>query len=130
MSGRGLGAFRQNRGIVSLALLVALVIPLLAGLLPQPALSAEAALARDIVASRCQPGEEPGQPGMDHQSRDCCILCSAAAAPVTAPDLSQGIAATPRRALPRLAGVAEDPAPPRIPFYDSDLSLRGPPASL
>ena len=65
----------HRRAGISLALLLAFLLPLILGVLNVP--SAEAQLARDIAASLCDPqGDGPAKsPHEDH--RACCILCPA-----------------------------------------------------
>lgn len=80
---------RLVRHWVARSLVAALLFPLLLGLLPQPALSAAAALERDLAWSICDPGA--GVPG-EHRERDQrhdaqCILC-ATGCPVGAPALA------------------------------------------
>ena len=56
---------------------LAFVLPVLIGLLPQPALSASAALERDVLASVCGQSVPQQQGGGQHdQAHDHCVLCS------------------------------------------------------
>lgn len=69
---------RQRRGWLVHAVVLALLLPVFAGLLPAPALSATAALERDLAVSLCATanGERPdGQPRHSAQY-DACILCA------------------------------------------------------
>lgn len=69
-----------SRGRVALALILALFLPLLLGIIPQPALSAEAQLDWDIAASLCEPqGEGQGSRDQHAGHEQCCILCPAGA---------------------------------------------------
>jgi hypothetical protein len=94
-----------RRGLVSV-LVLALLLPVLIGLLPIPALSATAALERDIAVSLCDPLGEPLQQGSpQHQAgHDHCILCG-----TSCPCCSPGIS-------PASAAFASRPASSAIPL--------------
>lgn len=93
---------RQRRVVVHLIAL-ALLIPMLAGVLPQPVLSAAAALDRDVAMSTCtRPDTVPA--GDQHHAaslHDCCILCAVSSA-ASGPPLSDFVAAF--VPAPRVAG--------------------------
>lgn len=58
------------------AVALSLLLPALAGLLPQPAVSASAALDRDLLVSVCGQDRPPQQGGVPHdQAHDRCVLC-------------------------------------------------------
>jgi hypothetical protein len=78
-----------RHGIVATVIL-ALLLPVFVSLLPQPALSASAALDRDIALSLCNPSGEPQKQGIPHHKpgHDHCILCA-----VSGPSCSPGLAA-------------------------------------
>jgi hypothetical protein len=68
--------FGRLRRILASALLVALLAPIFASLLPVPAMSAEQQLAYDLkrfVCSQSQTDQNQKQP--HHESGQCCILC-------------------------------------------------------
>lgn len=125
---RGLIAWlRSCRRSIAQTLVLALLVPLLLGLLPQPGLSAGQALARDIAASICDPsGEQRGehQPQGHH---DSCILCTsgqcastpslaAASAAFTAfPQEAGPLPPAARIGIPALLEALIDGSPPRGP---------------
>ena len=78
MHGGVFSAMRQHRGWLVHAVVLALLLPVFAGLLPAPALSAAAALERDLALSLCATangGQPDGQ--SPHPARhDACVLCS------------------------------------------------------
>lgn len=74
----GLATFRNMHRWFVHAVMLALLLPALIGLLPQPAVSASAALERDLLVSVC--GRDTPQQ-QDEGSRhpaghDHCVLCS------------------------------------------------------
>lgn len=112
------------------AVAVALVLPVLIGLLPQPALSAASALERDLLLSIC--GEDLPQPGSGgHQpTHDHCVLCGNHC-PSCSPSLASAapaFLAVPRRSHLPLAAAAAVIPPPLQALLDASPP-RGPPAS-
>jgi hypothetical protein len=122
------GIRRRARG-VSLALVLALVLPMLLALVPRAALSAEAELARDVAVSLCTAAgkADRGTPAVHHDQEACCILCVTGLPPVGEGRLLGGLDIAP----PVDPGVVRhaDAAAPPVPFalFESDISLRGPP---
>lgn len=120
--GRGNG-----RGVISLGLVLAFMLPLLLAILPAPAFSETALFERDLATSICaQPGEDGQAP--DHAGHeDCCILCpSGASAGVT-------LKASPHIIKPpaRLAFGSGAPVERAVAVHRIDLAQivpRGPPA--
>lgn len=117
---------RRNRERASLVLLIALLLPLVLGLMPQAAFSAQAQFDRDVAASLCAP-ESDGQDQDRHAGHDaCCILCPAGSSVPVA------LRASAQPALPllfRRADSALTPADP-VPGLRADLARivpRGPP---
>lgn len=110
------------------AVALALLLPVLSGLLPQPALSAAAALERDIMLSVCG-GDQPQ--GDEHRAtHDHCVLCGNQG-PTCTPSLATAapaFALVPRRSLRPVAAAAEALAPPLQALIDASPP-RGPPAS-
>lgn len=112
------------------AVALALVLPVLIGLLPQPALSAAAALERDLLFSVCgQDGPQQGSSG--HQStHDHCVLCSNHC-PSCSPSLAS--AAPAFTAVPRHSALSEAAAaaaiPPPLQALIDASPPRGPPLS-
>ena len=114
------------------AVVFALVLPVLIGLLPQPALSATAALERDLVASVC--GQDvPRLPdgGPQHQERhDHCVLCGNQCSS-TSPSLaaaSPAFSSMPRRLVIPAPAAALKLAAPLQALLDASPP-RGPPVS-
>lgn len=127
---RALAGLRTARRWLGSAVVLALVLPVLIALLPQPALSASAALDRDILLSVCGPnGPEQGSGAPHSSAHDHCILCSSGC-PVCSPALSTASAAF--AAAPRLAARPALPqapslAPPLLALLHASPP-RGPPA--
>ena len=125
------GLRQHHRGVIH-AVLLALVLPVLIGLLPKPALSAAEALERDLAVSICDPSgmHGPGRSGPAPLSHDTCILCavcSAAAGPGLA-DASAAFHAKPSATRTSAMLMAAAPQPQRpIPFHGP--TPRGPPSS-
>jgi hypothetical protein len=126
-----LSGFGRHRRWIVQAVMLSLVLPVLIGLLPQPALSAAAALERDLALSLCNPygGDDPAESGHRPAAHDTCILCTACAA-VTGPALANatpGLDVRPRLAHPMRRAV---PAflPPAAAFLLDGSPPRGPPA--
>jgi hypothetical protein len=107
---------------------LALLLPALIGLLPQPALSAASAFERDLLLSVC--GEDaPQQGGGQHQStHDHCVLCGSQCSGFS-PSLANAepaFTAAPRRSLEPAVTVAATLAPPLQALLDASPP-RGPP---
>lgn len=122
--------FRPMRRWLAHAVALALVLPVLVGLLPQPALSAASALERDLLLSVC--GQDlPHQGGGEHQStHDHCVLCGSHGS-TCSPSLASAapaFSAAPRRSdLSEVTATAAI-APPLQALLDASPP-RGPPAS-
>ena len=124
-----LASLRNMRRWFAQAVVLALVLPALVGLLPQPALSATAALDRDLLLSVCgQNLPQPGQDGQHQSTHDHCVLCGNHC-PSCSPSLASGSPAfTP---VPRHSGrpepaTAEAIAAPLQALLDASPP-RGPP---
>lgn len=126
------GIVTRLRGLrrwVAQAVGLALLLPALIGLLPQPALSAASAFERDLLLSVC--GEDaPQQGGGQHQStHDHCVLCSSHCSS-TSPTLANAAPAftsEPRRSDKPAMAVAATLAPPLQALLDASPP-RGPPS--
>lgn len=125
------GIVTRLRGLrrwVAQAVALALLLPALIGLLPQPALSAASAFERDLLLSVCGEGA-PQQGGGQHQStHDHCVLCSGHCSGVS-PNLANvapAFTAAPRRADEPAMTVAATLAPPLQALLDASPP-RGPP---
>lgn len=125
-----LAGLRKMRRWLVQAVALALLLPALIGLVPQPALSAAAALDRDLMLSVCgqaMPGQGDG--GQQHRDHDHCVLCSSHGASWN-PSLDTAEPAFAAR--PRLPGIpqaatAQAIAPPLLALLDASPP-RGPPA--
>ena len=87
MGKRVLNTFRRFRQVIACLAIALLLLPLLGGLLPQQALSAEAQLAHDLGLSVCSPDRQVPTPSgdqSDHHGQ--CILCITHANSLTAPE--------------------------------------------
>lgn len=112
------------------AVAVALVLPVLVGLLPQPAVSAATALERDLLLSVC--GQDMSQQGggEHHSGHDHCVLC-ASHCPSCSPSLASAVpafTAAPRRSSLSAVTAAAAIPPPLQALLDASPP-RGPPAS-
>ncbi len=91
------------------AVMLAFVVPVLINLLPQPALSASAALDRDVMLSVC--GQDMQQQQGGHQqhptSHDHCVLCGSQC-PLCSPSLASPAPAFATR--PQPAGIPQSAA--------------------
>lgn len=119
----------SRRGIAA-ALALSLLLPALIGLLPQPALSASAALDRDIALSQCNPsGASKEQGAPQHEAgHDHCILCGTSC-PGGSPTLSSGgvaFTAAPEPSAVHLSLTAEALPRPHLALRDASPP-RGPP---
>lgn len=125
------GLVTRLRGLrrwVAQAVALALLLPALIGLLPQPALSAASAFERDLLLSFC--GENgPQQGGGQHQStHDHCVLCGSHCSSLS-PSLANAepaFTAAPRRSDEPAVTVAATLAPPLQALLDASPP-RGPP---
>ena len=125
------GLVTRLRGLrrwVAQAVALALLLPALIGLLPQPALSAASTFERDLLLSVC--GEnEPQQSGGHHQSsHDHCVLCGSNCSSLS-PSLANAepaFTAAPRRSDEPTVTVAATLAPPLQARLDASPP-RGPP---
>jgi hypothetical protein len=123
-----IGKLRVERRSLSLAVVMALVLPLLLALLPVPALSADARLERDLAASFCLSPGGTGEPGDHAVHQQCCILCPAgASASLTLPDAVHAVPA-PQSSCCETLGVAAAGVPVLRQGYRTGLA-RGPPSS-
>lgn len=121
---------RGLRRWLAQAVALVLILPALLAVLPQPALSAAAALDRDLVISVCgqdgpqQKGAPQHQTGHDH-----CVLCGSNCPGCSPSLLSAGPAfeALPEPPAPPRAGTAQAIAPPLQALLDASPP-RGPPA--
>ena len=107
-----------------------LVLPALLAILPQPALSAAAALERDVMLSICgQDGpQQDGEGGHRSATHEHCVLCSASCSGV-GPGLATAtpaFAAQPQRPLLPQKEAAGRLAAPLAALLDAS-PLRGPP---
>jgi hypothetical protein len=116
-----------RRGWIATVLLAALLIPMLAGVLPRAAVSAEQALLADITRGICKPDQDPGMPATPVQHDMCCILCAAGSPPPAAK--TAGLEILPLPDSRRTALVPEDPIGPRPGLYRAPAIPRGPPAA-
>jgi len=120
---------RTRQGGFSLGLVLAMLLPLLLGAVPAPALSAERQLASDIASSRCSPNGSDNGPRHDPATHDCCILCAGPAKATAAPPLRGGIDAVPPDLVARVHyAVPPLPAAASVPGFDH-TAPRGPPAT-
>jgi len=89
---QGLGL---NRQWLARCLAAVLLLPLLLGLIPQTAISAEAALERDLAWSVCEHDAGTPTDGKGHEQKHDtqCILC-VAGCPICAPALTADLPAT------------------------------------
>lgn len=112
------------------ALLVALLAPMLAGMLPRPALSAEEGLQRALAQSLCStPGERDRDGGQDHDGQcQLCVLGCAACCVAAVADLPRQHVDLPRGSPRSIFLLWTDPATPGP--LTRPLQPRAPPASL
>lgn len=117
-----------RRWLVGL-LLVALLAPVLAGMLPRPALSAEQGLERALQLSLCStPEERESGSGQDHdgQCQLCVLGCAVCCAAIA--DIPSNTVDDPRGSPRAAAIVWAEPAAPAS--SGQPLQPRAPPASL
>ena len=111
------------------AVALALLLPMLIGLLPQPAVSAAAALERDVMLSVCGSDQSQQPGGEHHATHDHCVLCGTHG-PNFTPTLASAapaFTAAPRRSVAPAAAAAVIPLPLQA-LLDASPP-RGPPAS-
>ena len=130
MGGNWLKSLRRHRCVVIAWVAMSLMMPLVLGLLPQPALSAVQSLDRDIALSICSQLDGQQRDGGQHDqaTHDCCILCSTNC-PVCGPSLAKAMVAY--DAIPAYWGTTfyddfGDLLPPRLVLLDGSPP-RGPP---
>jgi hypothetical protein len=123
-----LGFLRIRRRVTIHAVVLALVLPLVLGLLPQLAMAADNSLDRDVAASICGPSN-PGGPAdgtIHHSGHGDCILCASCAATGVVPAGStaafgaeprrvEAVPAVPPAGLPQPLRALLDASPPRGP---------------
>lgn len=82
MNGGWLDRVRLHRRWIVHAVLVALLVPVLLGVLPVTGHSAESMLERDLALSLCSSDRQDGLPGEEQgpSHSETCVLCSACAA--------------------------------------------------
>jgi hypothetical protein len=120
---------RKARGM-SLALVLAFLLPMVLALVPPAALSAETRLAQALAANVCTPGPEGPQPAAQHGQDGCCILCATGLPPVGEGKLMGGLSvAPPDVPADRMVRVAEA-APPAPRILASVITSRGPPRAV
>lgn len=130
-SGSFLEVLRRGRASFALATLYFLLLPVLLGLLPKPAPTAEFLLLRDLAAGQiCTmpgSGSEPGRP-IQHQPD--CILCSTAC-PIAGGSVAPPPADTAfEPSFVQFALIERQPpdfALPALGLFASDIQSRGPP---
>ncbi|WP_119270321.1 hypothetical protein [Taklimakanibacter deserti] len=132
-SGSLLEMLRRGRASFALATLYLLLLPILLGILPKPAPTAEFLLLRDLAAVEIctMPGSGP-VPGKPVQHQPECILCStacpfagASAAPPPADAAVEPFFVQLALAVPQ----PKDFALPALGLFTSDIQSRGPPAT-
>lgn len=123
---------RKMRRCFAQAVALAFVLPALIGLLPQPALSATAALDRDLAISVCGrdlPQQQEG--GHAHAGHDHCVLCGNHC-PSCSPSLASAapaFAAAPRGSFLRATTAPDVIAAPLLALLDGSPP-RGPPDTV
>lgn len=111
---------------VSLALVLAFLLPIFLAAVPGPALSAPAKLEQALADNRCAPAGE-NAPLASHVHEDCCILCATGLAPVGEGKLLGGISLPQLTQTRTVAFTQVTHAPPAEAWFASALSSRGPP---
>lgn len=134
MRGQGiLEILRRGRASWSVATLYLLLLPILLGILPKPAPSAEFLLLRDLAASEiCTMPGSAKAPGQPVQHRPECILCSTAcplAGSMPAPLPTDSLAEPFFRRFAPVIAQPKDFALPAFRLHSSDIQSRGPPAT-
>ncbi len=130
MGKRVLNTFRRFRQAIVCLAIALLLLPLLGGLPPQQALSAEAQFAHDLSFSVCSANRQTPAPSgdqSDHHGQ--CILCITHANSLTAPEPTlHGLAVSSTEgddAVPQLLRTAR--APQHV-IPPDDSPPRGPPS--
>lgn len=126
-----IAGLRDMRRWLAQAVALVLILPALLAILPQPALSAAAALDHDLMTSVCgQDGAQQQEGGpRRHTAHDHCVLCGSNC-PSCSPSLATAAAAfapRPRGSLAPAASAAPAIAPPLQALLDASPP-RGPPA--
>lgn len=128
-----LSRLRFTRHVTAQLVAVAMLLPALLSLLPQPALSAAAQLEQDLARALCsESGTHPAAPQdhARHEGSASCILCAACASAggpglsgaaggvsLAPPDLGMGLrlaAQLPRQHLPAPSGGSPPRGPPIV----------------
>lgn len=125
-----LSKFDQHRRALARLLAAMLLLPVLLGVLPAPALSAEDSLTRDLAISLCAPGgqDKSGQAPLHGHGQDC-LLCQAGCSMAPAADVPEGVSDAAwrgnagHRPVPRLAMDERRQA-----LWRTSIIPRGPPA--
>lgn len=112
---------------VSLALVLAFLLPIFLAAVPGPALSAPEKLEQALADNRCEPAGEKS-PLASHGHEDCCILCATGLAPVGEGKLLGGISLLQPLAASAPAFSEDTLAPSAEHWFASAISLRGPPS--
>ena len=122
--------FRLGSRLPSLALLLAMMVPVLLGLLPVPAMSAEQQLLNDISGNICSPHEPGGKNDRTPASHEHhCILC-VASNPFLGVAKTLDLVIAPSLVLRRITlALVRDVAPPTRPDLRA-TAPRGPPSYL
>ncbi len=110
-----------------------MLLPIVASLLPAPAMSAEQQLMADLGYSVCSPNSSQHQPGNKGQPAgmhgQCCILCGAQHLVLAPPEQPAIVLAAHRRQQEAVQVVTLDSNPRERPCLDNS-SPRGPPHAL
>lgn len=110
-----------------------MLLPIVASLLPAPAMSAEQQLMADLGNSVCSPNSSQHQPGDKGQPAgmhaQCCILCGTQVLVLAPPEQPAIVLAAHRRLQEAVQVATLDVAPRERPCLDSS-SPRGPPHAL
>jgi hypothetical protein len=130
-SGSFLEVMRRQRASFAVATLYVLLLPILLGILPKPAPTAEFRVLRDLATAQiCAMSGSGSVPGQPAPHRPDCILCS------TACPYAGGSAAPPPAVaafepffvqLTLAAPPAKVFALPALGLFTSDIQSRGPP---
>lgn len=130
MGKRVLNRFRRYRQVIACLAIALLLLPLLGGMLSQPALSAEAQLAHDLGLSVCSPNRQaptPANDQSDHHGQ--CILCITHASSLTAPEPAlPGIAVASTDADDAVPHLLRTARAPQHVIPPDDSPPRGPPS--
>ncbi len=132
-SGSFLEMLRRGQASFAVATLYLLLLPILLGILPKPAPTAEFLLSRDLATAEIctMPGSGP-VPGKPVQHQPDCILCSTACPLAGASAAPPPTDATVEPFFVQLALALSEPkdfALPALGLFTSDIQSRGPPAT-